>query len=253
MESPWTMQTVALTVPWQQFLQLNPALNSPYRQSLHDPVKEQERTTSQDHFTVAVAKQAGIPLVLQAHGGLREVPAGHGDPRLAEVLQGRRPRSKEELDAWAQDAGYVHADQRMALTLDYEAHAGVLPSEAAPEADGKQFTLGSLGLRRQTKMTAAEFERRMHEHGVPHEQRLSLAVAATQAGHIVPDETQDQARWPVDAERQRKVWDLHASLHRLYQQQGRSMGVRVPDITAAADTRPARGLTLRGTCWDWAC
>jgi len=139
-------------------------------------------------MTVVLAKQHGSKVALSASGDVLVEAAVQGeDERLTRALAGRTPRDAEELNAWLKESGIASEAQRIALAMEY----GSLPSRPK-DAATKQHTLGSLGLRKATKMTQAQFAERLRFHGVPQEDHLRLAMEAFQAGHILRDD-EDQA------------------------------------------------------------
>jgi hypothetical protein len=202
------------------------------------------QTTRTQHtgkeIAAAYAQMHGIPIALTAAGDIREQPSHFEDARLCRARQGRAPTSKEQLDQWlkASDATLA-AEQRMGLTMQYEAAHGVLPSVGQESASTKPHTLGSLGLRRATRLTQAQFAERLKYHGVPQDQHMKLALAAYEGGHIVPDDEDDQAHTfhpGTNMAMQKTVAGIHANFVALDVLQGkkRAGGVRVSDMRASA-------------------
>jgi hypothetical protein len=190
-----------LRISTQQLMQANSGMS--FAHELYDPVAHRRNKNTASQIAVSLARRSGTPIMLTAGGDVRERADAPLDSRLVRALNGRHPRSKTQLDRWLKDMdSALRPDQRLALTMAYEATYGPLPNtnlgrdpeDALDEDDtgatlpdpppARRPSLGALGLRRQTRLTAREFERRLHEHGVPVRYHAQLMVqdAAQRAG-----------------------------------------------------------------------
>ena len=202
-------QPVDLRVNHEQFLRANPGLA--FAHELYDPVAHLRNKNTAAQIAVSLARRSGTPIMLTAGGDVRERPDEAMDSRLVRALRGRHPASRRQLDHWLQAMDRaLQPDQRMALTMQYEATYGPLPNtnlgrdvREEPDADdtgdelstpppARRPSLGALGLRRQTRLTAREFEQKLFEHGVPLRQHAQLMAEAHRAGHIC-DEADESA------------------------------------------------------------
>ncbi|HSX82728.1 MAG TPA: hypothetical protein VLQ80_29730 [Candidatus Saccharimonadia bacterium] len=240
--------TPHLTTTVEQLTAANPGQFQPTAQPAYDPMAAVRTKNTRDQLTVTLARQQGMAVQLDASGTVRVAAAQVEDERLSRALEGRTPASKEQLDAWLKASDATLApDQRMALTMAYEATHGVLPSEGQESPATRQHTLGSLGLRKASRMTQSEFAERLRYHQVPPDQHLKLALAAFEGGHIRPDDEPEamtfhpgssMGRTPADQARQKKVEDLKASMARLdahvHGTPGRSSSTRVGGLRASA-------------------
>jgi len=198
-----------LRISTQQLMQANSGMS--FAHELYDPVAHRRNKNTASQIAVSLARRSGTPIMLTAGGDVRERADAPLDSRLVRALNGRHPCSRIQLDRWLKDTdGALQPDQRMALTMEYEATYGPLPNtnlgrdvREEPDADdtgdelstpppARRPSLGALGLRRQTRLTAREFEQKLFEHGVPLRQHAQLMAEAHRAGHIC-DEADESA------------------------------------------------------------
>src|SRR5262245_57993437 len=127
-----------------------------------DPHRETEAQATQAAIGVEAMRRAGIRVTIDAAGVPHDKPIHQVDPRLAHALVGHpRPATHEELIERLGEAGYTDPQEQRVLSMAYALVTGRnLPSEKV-EATNRQYTLGSLGLRRQTKLTQREFAERL--------------------------------------------------------------------------------------------
>jgi hypothetical protein len=243
-------RTPQLQTTWEQVKQANSDMPHSSMLPAWDPMATRKQQNSQAQIAVAYAQHHGIPITLTAAGDVREQPARpEEDARLTRALAGRTPPTAAALNEWLRESdGALATDQRIALTMEYEHAHGRLPSGVEETPATKTHTLGSLGLRKATKMTQAEFAERLRFHGVPQEDHLRLAMEAFQAGHILRDD-EDQAMTfhpgsnmghtfhpGSTLARQKTVAGIQANFAALAVLQGKKPagGVRVGDMKASA-------------------
>jgi hypothetical protein len=201
--------------------QVNPDAFRHTAPQAYDPHTARQAYNSRLQLTAQLAKDAHIPIMLNAAGDVVEATSEREDPRLKAILQAHgHPTTQEELNDWAEAAGLA-TDQRMALYAEYQAKHGPLPSTQHDDQARKQHTLGSLGLRRATRLTQAQFAERLKYHGVPADQHMKLALLAYEAGHLLRDDESEQAHTfhPAgfegeDKDLARQKRDLKASMAR---------------------------------------
>jgi hypothetical protein len=170
----------------QQLAAANPGWGQSTTQPVWDPRQEAQSQNTRDQMACVVAEHAHISLALNASGDLVEAPAQAIDNRITNALQGRTPKDQQDLDQWLKEADpSLTAADRMALAMQYEATFGPL----MPLAEAtKAHTLGSLGLRKASRMTQTQFAERLRYHQVPQDQHMTLAFLAYEGGHIVPED-----------------------------------------------------------------
>jgi len=194
-----------LRISTQQLMQANPGMS--FAHELYDPVAHRRNKNTASQIAVSLARRSGTPIMLTAGGDVRERADAPLDSRLVRALNGRHPCSRIQLDRWLKDTdGALQPDQRMALTMEYEATYGPLPNtnlgrdvREEPDADD-------------TAMTFRPMTRRAEEEA----RRGTVIHTALRRVGLEPDDAEDEEarRREVCAQVARQCDAVHELLRR---------------------------------------